>query len=188
MRRKPIKFLNLKRSILVLILATILLLLSNSTNAQDKNHNSLSFSFLNDTKLFLFGDNIGNKPLTYNGLYKLKLKGYQNKDLSYLFLHVDYEHAFLDFLKYERYSFNLGYSFSVLIAGFELNPSIGYGFIVRGFSSQSFSVQTELLYKFKRFSIVYLLQYVQRTDFGHLYNTEGWVLSGFLGIEFNILR
>ncbi|TJY33388.1 hypothetical protein [Pontimicrobium aquaticum] len=168
----------------LLIISLILPLICQS---QQNYHKSILLSFYNDARLMMLGDQKNNKPLTYNAIYRLKLKNFRDSD-GYIFIFPEYEHAFLNSYKYERFSAGIGYAFDNIINRFELAPSITYGWINRLVTTRSLSINLETVYKFKNFNISLMAQYTERTDLQYLYNDYLWRLSGFIGLEIKILE
>lgn len=154
----------------------VLTLFIHSVFSQEK----VSVNLLQDLKLATVGDEKrGYKSFTTDILLRIKMQGNQQK-LGYMIIYPEYEFADLK-SKYQRYSANVGYVFNNLFNDFELESSIGYGFINHSGTTNSLGMW---------FGVNYIIndvlkintgyQIVDRTDIDKIR------YSGFFGLEIKI--
>lgn len=138
-----------------------------------------------DARLAVVGDDKGNDAFTANTLIKLKLQGNQDR-LGYLVASPYWEYADLQ-VNYNRFGFDLGYTFNQFILGIEVTPSINYGIIDRaGRGYHSFGADLEASIPIvENLRLSLLGQAVDRADLA-AYNDREIVLSGFVGLQFKI--
>lgn len=162
----------------------LLLLLCAQLGAQ----NGLSVSVLQDLRLATTGDGY-YQPGTIDINTSIRLEGKQGK-VGYLIVVPEVEIAALDY-GYTRFSFGAGYAFNDWnIKNVHTSIYATYGFIIRGgLSTQSFGLNGDIMYKLSdRFSIVALAQFQERSDLKLMYGKGKIGFSGFLGINFKILK
>ena len=170
-----------KRLLILVIIGLLSIKLIAQTN--------VSLSIYQDAKLLVTGDDRGNDAGTINILARVKMQGNQDKH-GYLIVFPEWEYAELVGGRYARYSANVGYVFNKLIVdNFEATASLGYGWIDR-YNGAFWSVggSAELAYKINdtfKFSI--LAQATERKDLSVIWNDNAIRLSGFIGLEINIL-
>lgn len=163
---------------------TLFLLLGLYMGAQN-----VSVAIYQDAKFLFIGDKErGYEAGTIDIVARLKMQGNQDK-YGYLIVFPEYEYAEIEGI-YKRYSANVGYTFNKLILDrFEANISLGYGWIDRySMSSWSFGASSELTYKITdRLKFNLLLQGTERKDLEVLWGNNAFRISGFIGIEVNLL-
>ena len=150
--------------------------------------NGVSISVLQDLRLATTGDGYYS-PGTLDINFNAKLEGKQGK-VGYLIVVPEVEVADLDY-GYTRFAFGVGYAFNDWnIKNVHTSIYATYGFILRGgLSTQSFGLNGDITYKVSdRVGIVALAQFQERSDLKLMYGKGKIGFSGFIGINFKILR
>ena len=167
-----------------LYLVLLFILTSNMVFGQ-----KIHVSMHQDTKFLFIGDDRGNGPGTVDFLLKVEFRILQFRS-GYVTIYPNYEYADLVGGRLNRYTFGIGY---IKERVFTKNLNVGvypdYGAIQRnGFITGSFGINIELFYKItKRFSLSYMHQTVQRSDFIPLYNDAAHIhVSSFVGFKIHL--
>ena len=150
--------------------------------------NGVSISVLQDLRLATTGDGYYS-PGTLDINFNAKLEGKQGR-VGYLIVVPEIEVADLDY-GYTRFAFGVGYAFNDWnIKNVHTSIYATYGFILRGgLSTQSFGLNGDITYKVSdRVGIVALAQFQERSDLKLMYGKGKIGFSGFIGINFKILR
>jgi predicted porin len=166
---------------LIMIIAMIL-----STIAV-KSQNQISALAAQDMRLLITGSETYDSG-TFDMMFRVQAEAQQDKH-GYASVFFEYERAELT-PNYERYSLNASYTLNKLfIKDLELSAYIGYGTINRGFSKQSFGFGGSINYKITDdLKVSSILQLVDRTDLGVLYDDRRIVTSYFLGISYTLRK
>ena len=146
--------------------------------------NSISVSVHQDFKLFLFGDDLGNRAGTLDVLTRIKYSGKERK-LGYFIYYAEFEKASIE-NNYYRYGVGFGFAFSNTFndENIEFTGSAGIGDIHRMKNdSFSYSGSASLNYILnKQFKIGAMFQYINRTDLDR--NLVRY--SFFIGVEIRL--
>ena len=150
---------------------------------------TVDISFHHDTKFLFVGDQRGNDAGTLGFILKadFRLKKFAK---SYLTIGTSYEYADLVGGTFTRYSLGIGYVREKVFLknlSFEVYPN--YGFISRqDVNVGSFGINIEAFYKIsKRFSLSYLHQTIERSDFIALYKDAAHIhASSFVGFKIHL--
>lgn len=138
-----------------------------------------------DARLAIAEDSNGQSPFTANTLVKLKLQGDQGK-VGYLVVSPFWEYADLE-VNYNRFGFDIGYTFTQFRWDIEVTPSINYGILDRaGQGYHTFGADLEASIPIAnnlRLSI--LGQLVDRKDLSR-FDDRKVVASGFIGLQYKI--
>ncbi len=165
------------------LLLALLITFSLTLSAQEK----ITALIAQDVRLLTKGSGSYDSG-TLNTILRVQLEARQDK-VGYTSVFAEYEYGELSPI-YKRYSLNASYTFNRLfIDDLELSAYLGYGIIDRGFSKQSFGFGGSINYKLNEtFKIVAVLQVIDRTDLGVLYNRNRIVTSFFIGISTRIFK
>lgn len=148
---------------------------------------TVDISFHHDSKFLFIGDERGNDAGTLDFILRadFRLKKFAK---SYLTVGPSYEYADLAGGTFTRYSLGIGYvQEKVFLKNLSFGVYPNYGLISRQHvKTGSFGINIELFYKIsKRFSLSYVHQTLERTDFIALYDsTTKFIGSGFIGVKF----
>jgi hypothetical protein len=181
----------------------ILLLFSTFLTAQS----DVSLNLSQDARLALFGDDKGNEALTPNIIARIDLQDNQ-RALGYYVVGLEYEYADLSESLYQRYSFNLGYTFNhfSLLGNDKLEATalLNYGMTTREVNQVNkkvnkgflgFASSFTLAYPIgKGFKIQIISQLSHRVDKNTLYGKDANYTfdalqidySGFVGLQYQI--
>jgi hypothetical protein len=181
----------------------ILLLFSTFLMAQSE----VALNLSQDARLALFGDDKGNEALTPNIIARIDLQDNQ-RALGYYVIGLEYEYADLSESLYQRYSFNLGYTFNQfsLLGNDKLEATalLNYGMTTREVNQVNkkvnkgflgFASSFTLAYPIgKGFKIQIISQLSHRVDKNTLYGTDANYTfdalqidySGFVGLQYQI--
>lgn len=147
---------------------------------------TFNVSIHHDTKLLLLGDDRGNHAGTLNLIAKVEIPIVKFAN-SYVIAYPAFEYAALHYAPLRRYFVGVGYvQKDVFFSDLNFSIKTNYGFINRMQNTTgSFGFSIEAFYRIsRRFSLSYLHQIVQRTDFKTLYNINPEMKnSSFLGIK-----
>jgi len=168
---------KLKNIILLVILANSSLFFS-----QD----NFDISAHHDTKFFFTGDDRGNYAGTLDLMLKIEIPIIKFEK-SYIVAYPVFEHAKLHSGHLKRYAVGVGYIRQNLFLK-KLNVGLlpNFGIIDRfQKTTTSFGMDFEVSYKlFKRFSLSYTHQIVERTDLKTKYNETKYIRpSSFIGFK-----
>lgn len=147
----------------------------------------LSLSLHQDPRLSITGDDSrGYEAGTLNLLVRLKAQDNQ-QEFGYWLVFPEYQFANIEG-DYQRYSFNVGYTFNqLLINRLEASATAGYGCIDRfGKTTFSYGSSGELAYNLNGIKLSMISMLTQRTDLGFFYGKTKLVFSAFIGLEFNL--
>ena len=152
-------------------------------NAQEK----VTTLVAQDVRLLLKGSDTYDSG-TLNTIFRIQAEGKQDK-LGYASVFAEYEYGELNPI-YKRYSMNASYTFNrLVIKNFEASAYVGYGIIDRGFSKQSLGFGGSLNYQLNEtFKINAIMQIVDRTDLGVLYDDRQFRTSFFVGLSVDVFR
>ena len=149
--------------------------------------NNIQLSLQQDFRLFFFGDKKGNDPLTLNFLSRIEIPVYNLKN-THIVASASVEYADLIEKDYKRYALGAGYIVHRFYGRIGGGAYIDFGEIYReneGF--YSFSISGEINYKIsERLKIIFTSQLTQRKDLSVLYNSKGYLISGFFGLKFSL--
>ena len=149
--------------------------------------NNIEISLQQDARLFLVGDQKGNDPLTVNLLSKIEIPVY-NLEKSHVSTYLTVEYADLVGKNYKRYALGAGYIVNSIYGKIGAGAYLDFGKIYRqeeGFSS--FSLSGELNYKINdRLKFILTQQLTQRKDLKVLYDSNEYVISGFVGLKYSL--
>jgi hypothetical protein len=149
--------------------------------------NNIEISLQQDARLFLVGDQKGNDPLTVNLLSKIEIPVY-NLEKSHVSTYLTVEYADLVGKNYKRYALGAGYIVNSIYGKIGAGAYLDFGKIYRqeeGFNS--FSLSGELNYKINdRLKFIVTQQLTQRKDLKILYNSNEYVISGFVGLKYSL--
>lgn len=158
---------------------------------------SLSFAFTQaqeirlgvwqDARLAVTEDSQGRDPFTLDILTKVKLIG-DDMGAGYLVVSPFYEYADLE-IKYQRFGFDVGFTFDEFLWGIEVTPSVNYSIIDReGRGYQTFGADLEASIPITdKLRLSVLAQGVDRKDLS-AYNDRKFLISGFVGIQYVIFK
>lgn len=147
---------------------------------------TFDLSVHHDTKFFFIGDDRGNHAGTLDLLVKVEIPIVKFLK-SYIVVYPLLEHVNLHTGALKRYALGFGYIRENLFLK-KLNAGVfpNFGAINRfGTTTTSFGIDFEISYQlFKRLSISYIHQIVERTDLKHKYNESSFIRpSSFLGFK-----
>jgi hypothetical protein len=149
--------------------------------------NKIEISLQQDARLFFVGDQKGNDPLTVNLLSKIEIPVY-NLEKSHVSTYLTIEYADLVGKNYKRYALGAGYIVNSIYGKIGAGAYLDFGKIYRqeeGFNS--FSLSGELNYKINdRLKFIVTQQLTQRKDLKILYNSNEYVISGFIGLKYSL--
>jgi len=164
------------------ILLPLLLLVVICSEAQESR---AEISLQQDLRLFTVGDGKGNHPITLNLISRLEVPVH-SYNRSHLASYISAEYADLRMLNYQRYALGFGYIIDQFSGKFGTGIYMDYGKIYRekdGFNS--FSISGELSYKIsKHLKIICTQQLTNRRDLKELYDSQEYLISGFVGIKY----
>ncbi|RCS26358.1 hypothetical protein DUT90_11360 [Polaribacter sp. WD7] len=165
------------------LLFIITILSALTFNAQNK----VEISIQQDLRLLTVGDEKGNDPITFNVLSRLEVPVFNLKK-NHIPAYLSVEYADLKGRNFQRYALGTGYVVNKLCGKFGGGAYLDFGKIYReseGF--YSFSLSGELTYKIsERVKLICSHQLTQRNDLKTLYNSQEFVISGFVGVKFGL--
>tara|TARA_R100001230_G_C5658997_1_gene163720 strand:+ start:680 stop:1204 length:525 start_codon:yes stop_codon:yes gene_type:complete len=145
-----------------LIISFLLLFASIGANSQ------IRVGLYQDAKLAFYEDDYGNEPFTTDAVIIIKFFNGGNRADSWsknIMIYTSYEYADLAGGEYKRWGAGFGYEFNLW--RFKIAPSYDYGFIIRGFTTQSSNVMLDLSFRICDGLYINLLNsYTSRTDIG----------------------
>jgi hypothetical protein len=164
------------------ILLPLLLLVIICSEAQES---QVELSLQQDLRLFTVGDGKGNDPITLNLFSKLEVP-FRSFSKSHLSTYISAEYADLNMFNYQRYALGVAYIIDKLSGRFGAGAYLDYGKIYReknGFNS--YSLSGELSFKLNnRLKLICTQQLTHRKDLKVLYDTQEYLISGFVGIKY----
>lgn len=150
---------------------------------------TMDISFHHDSKFLFIGDERGNDAGTLDFILRadFRLKKFAR---SYLTVGPSYEYADLVGGTFTRYSLGIGYvREKVFLKNLSFGVYPNYGLISRQHSKTgSFGINIDIFYKIsKRFSLSYVHQTLERTDFIALYDSQAHIhASSFVGFKIHL--
>ena len=169
------------------LILTTALLISSLTFGQQ-----FAVSIVQDAKLALKGDKIGNEPFTTNVIVNFELRGRDN-GVGYVVMMPSLEYANLKGGDYYRYGVNGGYTFTGFIH-FDITPQAGVGFISRKLDSwegeatfyPSFNIGVDIsVHIVKNVDLVLLNQLTDRKDLKMIWGHKQYFnYSFYAGIKY----
>ena len=164
----------------------IILIIILTKSALFFSQDNLNISVHHDTKFFLTGDDRGNQAGTLDLMLKIEIPIIRFKK-SYIVAYPVFEHAKLNSGHLKRYAVGVGYIRQNLFIK-KLNAGLlpNFGIIDRfRKTTTSFGMDFEISYKlFRRFSLSYTHQIVERTDLKTKYNETRYIRpSSFIGFK-----
>ncbi len=150
--------------------------------------NNIEISLQQDVRLFFFGDQIGNDPLTVNFLSKIEIPIYNLKK-NHFSTYISVEYADIVGKDYKRYALGVGYVIRSIYGKIGAIAYVDFGKTYRqkvGCPTYSFS--GELNYKINnRLKFIVTQQFTQRKDLEVVYNSKNeYRFSSFVGLKFRM--